>query len=165
MSINWSKAPEGATHYAPEGQGLDKRWFDMNTGEFGSVWYEGKWHVIRFSAERRDLIARPWNGEGLPPVGTVCEIAMFSDDVRVVEVLGYSGSEAWLRYREPTRATNSFIVGNPDGFRPIRTAEQIAKEEREQEIAKMVEWIRLMPCDSPEQCAATLYHVGYRKPL
>lgn len=165
MNIDWSKAPEGATHYAPAGKGLNERWFDMTTGELGSVWYEDQWHVINFSASRKDLIARPcaeWNGEGLPPVGTVCEWK---------EKTGFS----WVKATVLFISESSVVMQREDGFewqmltkrtvfRPIRTPEKIAAEEREKfisEICGLLGWDASL--EHSRRDAIKLFGAGYRK--
>ena len=75
--IDWSKAPEGATHCDP---GSSKaRWYRRNEGrwEYRSP-CSGTWMRSNNSAPFFDrLKVRPtqWCGpeDGLPPVGTVCE--------------------------------------------------------------------------------------------
>jgi len=73
--IDWSKAPEGATHYTP--RGLDVCWF-RHDGEGWRSWIDGRWGVA-YGSEGffESLIPRPtqWRGpeDGLPPVGMVCE--------------------------------------------------------------------------------------------
>jgi hypothetical protein len=45
MSIDWSKAPEGTTHYAPEGQGMREQWVKAGpTGEEFD-WYSWNEHA------------------------------------------------------------------------------------------------------------------------
>lgn len=93
MSIDWSKAPDGATHYAPKleendfwcsvfwrmenGVGVEAWSIDNRTGELHHF-NRPTW--IETTAKR--LVPRPaacahasttWDGQGLPPVGTVCE--------------------------------------------------------------------------------------------
>ena len=73
--IDWSKAPEGATHYTPRSP--DVCWF-RHDGEGWRSWIDGRWGVA-YGSEGffESLIPRPtqWRGpeDGLPPVGTVCE--------------------------------------------------------------------------------------------
>lgn len=77
-----------------------------------------------------------WGGEGLPPVGTECEwLASGDHDWMRVKVLAYHEDEVWL---QPLNGAQSFTVGNPDDFRPIRTE---AERKREEAIKELTEWI------------------------
>lgn len=153
--------PKGATHIS---SGRYYRKANDKWMLFGS---KNQWIETACEHSWLDLNSKPipttWNGEGLPPIGTVCEIEMFSDDIRTVEVLGYDGGEAWLRYRELHRNTNSFILGNPCGFRPIKTVEQIAAEEREKGVNEMLAALRQPPAISARYVCEELFDLGYRK--
>ncbi|MEA5104739.1 hypothetical protein [Pantoea sp. S18] len=75
-----------------------------------------------------------WNGYGLPPVGCECEFQNFSDSPWTqVRVIHYNGDEVWL---EPLNGAQSFVLGNPEGFRPIRTE---AERKRDEAISAMRE--------------------------
>lgn len=77
MSIDWSKAPEGATHYGDNSNGYVECWYRLFDGELEYKWAdtpEMAWLRLR-NANRgiHSLVARPkaeWTGTGLPPVGT-----------------------------------------------------------------------------------------------
>ncbi|MEX3036421.1 hypothetical protein AB4K08_00940 [Serratia fonticola] len=80
-----------------------------------------------------------WNGEGLPPVGTVCTVTPHNsqwgfDSVtdRVCEILAYTPDHVWVREMYQTSATKSYVSTRTDkaDFRPIRTPEQIEAERR-----------------------------------
>lgn len=113
-----------------------------------------------------------WNGEGLPPVGTACEI------------LKNKTTWAWIKVRIIAHVTddprfNPIAIYIPEGdpsavvgqavaasFRPIRTAEQIAAEARVKAIAEMTEIAgAAAAADNPRGGggAAALYDAGYRK--
>ena len=104
-----------------------------------------------------------WNGEGLPPVGTVCEYTsngglnwretsvLFIDE-QVVLLSGYT----------------LYKLVDPDiAFRPIRTPEQIAADERSKAIEQMV--YGAVGCERDGQntkaflICGFLYDAGYRK--
>ncbi len=67
-----------------------------------------------------------WNGEGLPPVGALCQYQDYSDTPWVeCKVLAYHNNECWL---QRTADGTSFIMGNPH-LHPIRSeADQKRKE-------------------------------------
>lgn len=67
-----------------------------------------------------------WNGDGFPPVGVECEwLASVDHDWVAVTVLAYDGNDAWLK---PSDGSQSFVVGNVAGFRPIRTEAERARD-------------------------------------
>lgn len=102
-----------------------------------------------------------WNGEGLPPVGTVCEFLVLRD--------GYS---AWdkgeILYSSPYTVVISAEAGehvyHPRNlkFRPVRTPKQIAAEEREAGIESIRQLLSNVACDD-FHAAVAIYDAGYRK--
>lgn len=139
--------------------------------------------------EDRDLVDAefaPWTGEGLPPVGTVCE---FQGDIAACP------SDPWrdglrdgvectviAHFKSKGLDLIAFTFTKPDGcseveqaqpgaLRPVRTAEQIAAEEREAAIKVMVEGSQpdysageLLNASEYVECAiSALYDAGYRK--
>lgn len=59
-----------------------------------------------------------WNGDGLPPVGALCQYQDYSDTPWVeCKVLAYHNNECWL---QRTEDGISFIMGNPC-LHPIRS--------------------------------------------
>ncbi|QXZ11698.1 hypothetical protein KVQ82_16530 [Pseudomonas sp. AO-1] len=104
----------------------------------------------------------PWNGEGLPPVGAEIEAMMrrnMHDDyawhrAKVVHgALPHSPGEVLVFGLETT--SPSWV----DEFRPIRTPEQIAAEERDTAVQEMREIAGSKNAWPFEQ----LYDAGYRK--
>ncbi|WP_241388741.1 hypothetical protein [Pseudomonas aeruginosa] len=173
MSIDWNRAPEGATHWEPKGKLFCEGWMKKE-GNKWSYWVEGRkvWvsqtPACAVSAEREATFEpRPqetWNGQGLPPVGTVCEHYGTADDLAwlEVEVIGHGNVDgrnvAFFRYGTGSpRFTVSYSTAN--NFRPIRTHEQIAAEEREKAIEEM--------CFAEETLtvkqAKALFDAGYRR--
>lgn len=83
----------------------------------------------------QDVDTPEWNGEGLPPVGVECEwLAGADHDWVAVTVLAYDGNEAWLK---PSGGSQSFVVGNIAGFRPLRTEAEKAMESAKHIIADL----------------------------
>lgn len=80
--------------------------------------------------------ATVWNGpeDGLPPVGTVCELRTRNGGWGEAEIK-YHGRAVcvWLWVRRDGNTEQVEHAESPDRleFRPIRTAEQLAAEERE----------------------------------
>lgn len=77
-----------------------------------------------------------WNGKGLPPVGTVCEVRDDLENIREAEIIAHT-----KRGGAPVAV---YQCGDEIGaytaslFHPIRTSEQIAAEERDEAIEEMV---------------------------
>ena len=108
-----------------------------------------------------------WNGEGLPPVGTVCEMSI-GDPSEAEWFVGTVVVHIDLD-RPVAVAHNGEDVfhGYAEDFRPIRTTEQIAKQERSKACDKMYGVILdKIPQDrrnnGSDICEA-LYDAGYRK--
>lgn len=97
--------------------------------------YDSRRRLQKYEAENANqqlesLASKPvevWSGVGLPPVGTECEwLASGDHDWIGVKVLAYHEDEAWL---QPLNGAQSFTVGNPDDFRPMRSDADRKREE------------------------------------
>lgn len=186
MNIDWSKAPEGATHYGATSYfNGSPDWCEAFYKSIGGRWLicfpaSDDWHGD--ASKNRDwderfatLIARPavWTGEGLPPVGTVCEVD-YCESWQRCEVIAH--------FRQRCGMVAAFTVDLVDGaksldafgsdeFRPIRTPEQIEAEERQIAVSEMFDDAQvdfsagdLMSPQEYVRCAlAALYDKGYRK--
>ena len=185
MNPDWSKAPQ-ATHYTPGNpeEGLNAVYWRVVEGVTVKAWAVRSSGSIAecslscaFDLNRPDAIVKVWDGEGLPPVGTVCEFAGFNPeetmptDPRVgdqVTVIAHfmSGSfevAAFTFYAPPEFEYLQVAQGAYGCFRPVRTPEQIAADERAANIEAMradIGWKApyLGPCP-----VALLYDAGYRK--
>ena len=172
--IDWSHAPEGATHY-------NHTCFDWyKVTQIGAVffWNGRAWEPARFwDDSKHDCIQRPttpsWSGEGLPPVGVECEALWTSatgEYVRVV-VVGYDHDQSYAVYRilagvrageyESSRQVD--VEGHPC-FRLTRTPEQSAEDEREAAIDAMLAATPAPGSDISLRVCEQLYDAGYRKP-
>ena len=101
-----------------------------------------------------------WNGEGLPPVGTVCE-SVCGGIVRKVEVLAVGKKNVFLIEGGEEKM---FSIEGTRTFRPIRTPEQIAAEERELAINAMIDTLgHPTAILMRESILGALYDAGYRK--
>ncbi|ENC9774982.1 TPA: hypothetical protein NIG64_005185 [Pseudomonas aeruginosa] len=178
MSIDWTKAPEGATHWEPSSYEFAEGWMRKD-GDGWSYWIEGREVWVRgvitcdVSPEREATFEpRPqetWNGQGLPPVGTVCEHYGTADDLAwlEVEVIGHGNVDgrnvAFFRYGTGSpRFTVSYSTAN--NFRPIRTPEQIAAEERSKECDRIFVILSSVEREgNRSDMAEALYDAGYRR--
>jgi hypothetical protein len=141
-TIDWSKAPEGATHYLKEpdaprreywvkvekdGLGFCRFGFEPDGFRPWAVDYE------RFLAF---MIPRPptqpaWSGEGLPPAGCKVEYLTYGNEWKGGTYVGQFNGQMVCG------CDDSGVVGvvGSGQLRPIRTPEQIAAEEREAAVA------------------------------
>lgn len=103
---------------------------------------------------------KEWSGEGVPPIGTICEYYWTEgDEWRKCEVVAYYQSNVVA-----VDVFTSIAVCVHFGlglFRPIRTPEQLAAEEKSKAVDEMLDsaglWISL------KDVMETLYDRGYRK--
>ena len=165
MNIDWSKAPEDATHKDPE------------TDCFYKL-VKGVWHLIHGSVDLgvsaslyngetkpSDLIERPkkqeaWDGSGKPPIGIECEVRC-NDVWSICKTLAY-------HQVSDTAVAVHFLDGSNSlfwcaTFRPIKTAEQVAAEEREKAIEEMIRTTSDGITCMDRYDAELLYKAGYRK--
>lgn len=163
-----SKWPEGATHWSPavrdEGR-LEAYWMPDGAGLYNcwaisdqqSYWQKNRAVLPSYAIE----LVQPWNGEGLPPVGTVCEYKHVSEWQKV-EVFAvkpnHNGSHtALFTYENGTWCG----CAEPSFFRPIRTPEQVARDKSTaawiEQIEKEYGW------DTAAECERILIEGGYRK--
>lgn len=175
--IDWSKAPEGATHCDSRFMEFYRPASNSRGGEFYNP-TEGEWAILcndfTYLVRQPHVIARhvvpTWNGTGLPPVGFRCEAAIPHTsgpdnersfiwiEGRVIAYYEIKGKTyAWFA------EDDGFYPPNVLEFRPIRTPEQIAAEEREMAIDEMH---RMIDSDRAKHfrilCEA-IYDAGYRK--
>lgn len=164
MSIDWNTAPEGATHWKKEGD----YWFYWIEGT--NKWFHGP--SCNVSAEREAKFeARPqeaWDGQGLPPVGIEAEVIWDSTDVAYyrAKILAHDEDRVVFRWceGESKGQYRSYAVlnfGILPTFRPLRTPEQIAAEEREKAVGDMAMSIQGVPYQYPTLYA--LFDAGYRR--
>lgn len=89
-------------------------------------------------------LAAPWNGQGLPPVGTRCEVlwSAATGGYWLAQVIGHDHGHAVVRYLTGERkgeygqARPGRCCAGLPYIRPERTAEQIARDEA---VDKLVE--------------------------
>lgn len=172
-NIDWSKAPEGATHYSSE-----RIWPWLRDGDMPAYFDGDKWVNYNNEATGREHIEESvripanieWNGTGLPPVGTVCEVD-YCEQWHQCEVIAH--------FQQRVGMVAAFTVDMGDGakaldafgaeyFRPIRTHEQIAAEERDMAYRGMIDDLAsVMGISNIDQRECDVLHAlvgaGYRK--
>lgn len=109
--------------------------------------------------------APAWNGEGLPPVGAVCEnLFPRGDWVQVIIVAhDHLDGEDRAVFRLEHKQTDSYFGDTVDKFRPIRTAEQISAEERAAAIEDMWSVYWQPKPQTAKEALGLLWDAGYRK--
>ncbi|KWV82537.1 hypothetical protein PFLL34_03586 [Pseudomonas fluorescens] len=179
MNIDWSKAPEWANAVI-EGTGV-LVWVPFTDGICtGQIIEDGrsqevdmlpphKWKLV----EVRPV--KPWTGDGLPPVGIEIE-AMMRRNMHD----GYAWHRAKVVHGPLPGSEGEVLVfcletTSPawvDEFRPVRTPEQIAAEQRKKEIDEIHKiCIESFPSSTRtgelnrtiSDCACIIYKAGYRK--
>lgn len=176
--IDWSKAPEGAQYYCYHNDLFYK--FDAAghgvCTRLGGSWFSCADKDDYEPGELTPLPSSPkWNGEGLPPVGVRCEAAIphtsGTDNDR--SFIWIEGSViAYYEIKGKTYAwfaeDDGFYPPNVLEFRPIRTPEQIAAEEREKAVDALCYEIIThygypKNAESYRALATKLHDAGYRK--
>ncbi|BFG81880.1 hypothetical protein [Pseudomonas phage PP21] len=161
MNIDWSKAPEGATHYHI---GDDINPWRRIKDTVAYEHYRGKWLMVNSFNKGCmpdyyvPIPQKSWDGKGLPPVGTVCEYKYTHWPEYHQCEIRYISAASLIAYdhgQEQYYRTCDML------FRPIRTPEQIAAEEREKAVGDMAMSIQGVPYQYPTLYA--LYDAGYRK--
>ena len=170
--IDWSKAPEGATHWERESYGASAGWMRNDGGDWFFLSSNGHWlkHIIsNVSAVRlANMVKRPspsWSGEGLPPVGVVCEVD-WCEEWHKCEVIAHFQQRCGMVAAftvEISGGAKSLYAFGADSFRPIRTPEQIAADEREAAIKDMLEDAGRPDTAKTRDQAQLLYDAGWRK--
>lgn len=172
--IDWSKAPEGATHATPGGRKHHSAFWRIVQGIATDAWVvlpDGDFnHVILpalFNRDRKKLVERPssptWNGEGIPPVGIDCEyMKRGGAEWFYCTVIAHHDGGAVVAVHEDDL---SYSYWNDSGhFRPIRTPEQIAAEDREKAVEEMHDLVGdIEKIPTWTDALRALYDAGYRK--
>jgi hypothetical protein len=164
--IDWSKAPAWANvvicaelgaHFWASSWGGQKLAENIQTGatQYATMYGDHCWHLV---ASRHEVV---WSGEGLPPVGTVCECQdeRFHWQRGTIVHVG-KGDGAMVAVMQ---ADNGILIGESGEFRQLRTPEQIAEEERQKALDVMVAECSLLDKGWSRLVCAGLYDAGYRR--
>lgn len=168
--IDWSKIISDA-EFAGTLKGNQLPVFYKNITETGYEYHypdDGGWSgMVGGQPACLPLIPRPtpsWDGEGLPPVGTTCEV--WFDDAHLC------WHKAKVIYHHTTSETMVAVVllGRidekllwVDSFRPIHTPEQIAVDERSKVCDKIYGiMLQAEQRTNRSDMAETLYDAGLR---
>ena len=172
--IDWSKV-EGAEYWGPENADYTEAYYKLVDGKWFFVVAHNDWdwespEGFEVSGKRlSQMIKRhvepEWSGDGLPPVGIECEddagneVVIVAHHVNGVHAIFAESLEAGLLY-----------YGAAGDFRPIRTPEQIAAEERENAVKEMETvaakaWRETqIGMDMITEICSALYDAGFQVP-
>lgn len=173
-----SKIPEGATHHCEDPCAVSTggvRYYKYEQGQW-FYWPEaieprGVWKECNRPLKPVSAIQPTWNGpeDGLPPVGTVCEVEHAGKWVPC-EVIAHFQNEGapvavftFCPYTDKPKVRDCAYYFR-HAFRPIRTAEQLAAEEREKAINQMLSISPMGQTASARVLCAMLYDAGARMP-
>ncbi|MCG6540216.1 hypothetical protein MCB86_09025 [Pseudomonas sp. KSR10] len=167
-NIDWNEAPEWATGHGlmNGGFGIEQVWFNAEQYQYQHMRCRGGYGPYPFGDGNAAIgeihfqqhRPAPWSGEGLPPVGTVCEAWHNGSAQGVVEVR-YAG-DCMVLWNVKLKHEQCSVAENYS-FRPIRTPEQIAAEEREKAVDAIQDDLSLSP--ECRYIAKRVYEAGYRK--
>lgn len=157
--IDWSKAPEGADKY-----NTHNSMFYKGERPYLQVFIYEQWRPSAIIKSNELFVYRPstpsWSGEGLPPVGVVCEckVTSTSDWVKC-EIVAHHNQYA-IAYVDD----NTVMLSCGIRFRPIRTPKQIAEDARSKAIDEMVKALGMDDPGTAEYIRCGLiYDAGFRK--
>ncbi|CAI8909061.1 MULTISPECIES: hypothetical protein [Pseudomonas syringae group] len=181
MTIDWSKAPEGATHWDKGLEGAVAGWMRLDEGQW--YWWpvdgaqcERKWFACLTPKQPKSdkYIARPsgWNGEGLPPVGTEVEVHrgkcvwIEKDEWQIGKTAKVMSS--FENSLELGMAAIQFESGHcecilAECLRPIRTAEQIEADQKKQEVKELMIILGSVESAAYKDIAIAIQQANFRK--
>lgn len=179
--IDWSKAPDWADKHGFSSYGANPVWLSddqycyIDGAQDGRVFVFADHDGWEFS-EIHNISFRPihkaWTGEGLPPVGIECERMWASGPASYTRVRVIAHDEGQAIYRFLGERQKGKVQADAQGpgdssnnptFRPIRTPEQIAAEERVKAIDEMAAVYKSNYEGHVKDGCQALYDAGYRK--
>jgi hypothetical protein len=174
VDIDWSESPKDAQGFMPASNVWMKGWWKQENDCFyfwpAELGRDGGWKKTYANPFSHALFnKRPttqpaaWNGEGLPPVGAACEAKSMA---RGVERDWFN---ATVLYSSPyTVVLDDYqageFVAHPATmqFRPIRTPEQIAADEREAAVNRIYDILEGSKRPDLMSTCRALYDAGLR---
>lgn len=165
IEVDWTEAPEGTTHYVPDSDIYLEAWYKEVDGRWMFWLVDGDHGWYYTDSLPPTAIARPteWNGTGLPPVGTKCEVHIYNNTWVKCTVVAHFENRAVVVMDNGEVAQ----IRDANHLRPIHTPEQIAAKKREKAISTMLEiFITGVERDTEQNTRSgieALYNAGYRK--
>lgn len=169
--IDWGKAPEDADKY-----NTHNSMFYKGERPYLQVFIHEQWKPSVIIKSNELFVYRPatpsWSGEGRPPVGVECEfrhkgtrgewVKCHVVGYHLGHLYGYSPEHEWFMRKHD--GVCHLRLDDSVKFRPIRTPEQIAADEREAAIDAMLAATPAPVSDISLRVCEQLYDAGYRKP-
>lgn len=126
------KVPEGATHWLVNGFA---KWDDNKSisviGCFqGATWKKCSYGMLPNAIELPEA-EQEWNGEGLPPIGAVCEYQVHKSKFGKCLVMGYFEGLVWMTSHHetsPYSGSHTTLVESTLTFRPLKTQQEKDRE-------------------------------------
>ena len=183
--VDWSLAPEGATHYGVVSIGRICWYMVKSDCRYDFAYQNDGYHAEKWTPSdgtpgHQPLIARPqpkpWSGpqDGLPPVGSRVEIVAEADEYapdwdRYADHIGKTVTIIAHQEAKHSQPIAVYSCGD-DGqyeyhsliakcFRPIKTPDQLAAEQRETAIREIMD-IADVDC---RVTAARLVDAGFKR--
>lgn len=186
MKVDFSKAPAWAIGHALHAFGGEIRevWVgehqyqrldQLKAFPYGGGNSDHRHNPRRSEFHFEQLRPEPWTGEGLPPVGTVCDLKFDHwTDWERHEILCHGKSFMFVRELNSGLDREGSMSMDGIMFRQVRTPEQIAEEARIAELNQMVGVIKDYPggrhgvdhlaqLKIQEEACIDLYDAGWRK--
>ena len=159
MSIDWTEAPDQATHYDCNADVFCTAdgWWSCK-GEYYAMPYQMALGSYRYTPRPVEPASTAWNGIGWPPVGTVCEV-IFSDvwvRATIEHLLTWKGETECIFKTEEDWDFSSCL----DCFRPIRTHAHIERETLIRVATQVMSHDNVI---SERNAAESLYEAGMLK--
>ncbi|HHG2178242.1 TPA: hypothetical protein ACPUUO_004789 [Klebsiella pneumoniae] len=96
-----------------------------------------------------------WNGEGLPPVGCVCERSWAGDEWQSCKILFASGQIVVVKLKESGRE-DAYNIGDVT-FRPILPTRSEAERKRDEAVAQLNNFVAMGKFALDEDLACAVY--------
>jgi hypothetical protein len=178
----WDKvAPNGASHFMYSEKFV--KWVDGVEWVFytssDKAWKQAvlTWPLQKYTDNGNEVVAKPskpaapeWDGEGLSPVGTECEVNINDIELSLVgtpdgwrwcEILAHRDDCAIVWIPSCNVAAK---VTNRRAFRPIRSQKQTDLDNIEEDLLGILPFCEYTD-KQIEELAEILYSLGYRKPV
>lgn len=121
-----SKIPEGATHTL-SGATVEYKKLRQGSHSMWLTYVDGDWiDTVNATPQMYAPISVEWNGEGLPPIGVVCEIN--NDPWEMCTVIAHGIDES--KPHAVAQCDSGLWMEVAGEFRALRTPDQIAFDDR-----------------------------------
>ncbi|WP_010220884.1 hypothetical protein [Pseudomonas syringae group genomosp. 3] len=159
MTIDWSKAPAGTTGAMVAGfngatvKRGDIEWIPSSTTPKGQ-------YQVGAGAWAYHEAPQSWSGEGMPPAGARVERAFSHSTWKLTTICGHSTDGAYASFYD-----GDGLMGWADKckLRPIRTAEKIEADQKNQEIQELMIILGSVESAAYKDIAIAIQQANFRK--